>query len=69
MWNGEIMTTDIMIRETKYHEYKDDFLQEDIERLIDEKERLENDNNRLRREKEQLDVQLTLIKNLLKALL
>lgn len=56
------MKTDVAILENKYSGFKDEFLQEDMEHLLEANQKLEHEVKRLRKEKEQLHEQLCLIK-------
>lgn len=56
------MTTDITILESKYNDFKDDFLREDMEHMLSANEKLENEVKRLRKDKEHLFELLTLLK-------
>jgi hypothetical protein len=56
------MKTDVAIVESKYNNFKDEFLQEDMEHMLEANERLESEVKRLRKDKEQLHELLCMMK-------
>jgi hypothetical protein len=56
------MTTDITILESKYREFSHEFVQDDVDRLLEANSKLEAEIKRLRKDKEHLHEQLCLIK-------